>query len=327
MPKYDLKTIQKELDQDRIWPVYWVYGPESYKTREFLRRIRKQVLGKVPPAQQSWHEEIFDASSTHTARIVDSAQSLVFGGGTRLIIVRGSEVLKEPELLFKISGQPRPLGEMTSVCVCLAKDLDGRKKFSKHIVENAAVVTCDEVSESQRETWIRYLAQAKKVELPTHLLKQLLHMEPWSLDLIQQELEKFSLSSDEDSIGYPGELEILGGTDVFLEHFFKRNVPGALRFVQTFAGQTDQTLILLGLLGWNVRQIASLAYDQEKGTQTTNLSSFHVDRLKRWSSNWKLSEVLQLQVTISEMDYRLKQTPLMPLGLWSELIIHCVKRA
>jgi DNA polymerase III delta subunit len=46
-----------------------------------------------------------------------------------------------------------------------SKDLDARKKFSKRLVEHAAVVTCDEVLEVDRPRWIHYLAQRKSIDL------------------------------------------------------------------------------------------------------------------------------------------------------------------
>ena len=37
MPKLEPKTVQRELDQGQLWPVYWLYGGEAMKARELLK--------------------------------------------------------------------------------------------------------------------------------------------------------------------------------------------------------------------------------------------------------------------------------------------------
>lgn len=321
MPRLEAKSIQRELEQGRIWPVYWLHGPERMKSRELLRRIRKAV--GASEGLLGLGEENFDGAEVDPSALLDAAQSPSLGGGIRLIVVREAHFMKggdalEP-LLFPSPSQSQALAreELTSVCVFLSQDLDARRKFSKMLVERAAVVSCEAVLESEREDWIQYLARRRGLSLKPEAVPRIAALDPWSLDIADQELEKILLagSEGEDVIlaqdGGPG-----GGADAFLDALFGRNLKESLRRIEGFAEQPDEALPLLGLVAWNTRHLALLLANPR-----TKLNPYVERKLRAWSANWKLEEVLELEAELLAVDFGLKQTPLAPLGLWGELVM------
>jgi DNA polymerase III delta subunit len=350
MPKLDSKIVQKEMEQGTFWPVYWIYGQEHLKVRELLKRIRRAVLGVggATVAESdlgllsglSWRELFLDAGEIESAFIVDEAMSPCLAGGTRLIVIRDAHALKNLEVLSSLLGPPKQLNELVSVCVFISKDLDARKKFSKILNEKAAVIPCEEVPENQREAWIQFLAKRRKMELSAELLLRLSFLEPWSLDLVDQELEKASLSGfflasgDETNggnsdagrshawvTGGGGKTPSKNGTDLFLESFFRKELKSALPWAGYFSERPDEALPLLGLLGWNVKQLVLLVSERESGVPAqVKLNPYLADRWKKWSQLWSLKEVLELQKELFVADFSMKQTPLPPLGIWTALI-------
>src|SRR5262245_28723502 len=143
MPRLEPKQVQREIEEGNLWPVYWLFGQERMKSRELLKRIRKAALGE--PANPL-SEETLEGTETGAHRVVEAAQSPSLDGGTRLVVVRDAHALKDTEGLAPLLGARMPAAQVGSVCVFLSKDLDGRKKFSKLLLEKAAVVPCEEVS-------------------------------------------------------------------------------------------------------------------------------------------------------------------------------------
>jgi len=337
MPKLELKAVQRELEQAKVWPFYWIYGPERLKSRELLKRLKKAIFQESGANSFGWNEETFDGNEAGVERILDSALSPSLGGGTRLILIREAHTLKNPELLSELLGDvsrapsPMDISELSSVCVCLAKDLDGRKKFSKLLLERAAVIACDEVLEQQRESWVLYLAKRKGLELPAFLVMQLCTLDPWNLDILDLELEKLSIDGIEnqtplEGTGSEAAPETVSGlvfgraTERFLESFFLRDLKSALAQLVGFVDRPDESLPLLGLLGWNVRHLALFLSDRALGTRHTKLSPFLIDRFRKWSLKWQLQEVLELQKALVSLDFQMKQSPLLALGIWSQLV-------
>jgi DNA polymerase III delta subunit len=321
MPRFEPKAIQKELEQNLLWPVYWIYGGERMKARELLKRIRRVVVGETAaPSGQSLGEESFDASECDSGAILDAAQSPSLLGGARFIVIRDAHALTSPEALEPLFGPRSPKEELTSVCVFLSKDLDGRKKFSKTLLEKAAVVPCEEVQEHEREPWIQYLAKLRGVTLsPAHVL-QLSILDPWTLEIVDQELEKYVVSgSDEEA--FLKESQLQGGGDAFVEVFFRRNLRAALERVESFADQPDESLPLLGLLAWNARHLGLVISERERKTGTLKLNPYVAERMQNWARLWSLDEVVALQEELAEVDFGFKQTPLIPLGLWGSLVM------
>jgi hypothetical protein len=91
--------------------------------------------------------------------------------------------------------------------------------------------------------------------------------------------------------------------------------------VEGFAGQPELALPLLGLFAWNVRHLGLLLADEKAGTRVVKLSPYIADKLKAWTRHWSLEEVLALQSKLQELDFNLKQTPLLPMGVWSDLVV------
>ena len=328
MPKFEPKVIQKELEAGILWPVYWLYGQEAMKSRELLKRIRKAVLGDTDTffSSAAFNEEVIDsqngAADFNVSRVIDAAQSLSLGGGTRLIVIRDAHTLKDAERLSELFGPSAQKSELSSVCVFLSKDLDGRKKFSKALVEKAAVVPCEEIPEEERDAWIGYLAKKKGVVISDELAAQMRFLDPWSLDIIESELEKYSLASegsDQNLVMQGGVGPSLGG-DSFLDAFFGRRLKDSLVAVETFADYPDESLPLLGLLAWNARFLGLVVSDHLNKTRETKLSPFLADRFNRWARKWSISEVVELQAALAALDFGIKQTQLLSLGLWTELV-------
>jgi DNA polymerase-3 subunit delta len=322
MPKLEPKQIQQELEKGLIWPFYWIYGPESLKSKELIKRIKKAIFGTdtVDESTASFSIQSFDGAEADVYSILDMAQSPSLLGGIRLLVIRDAHQLKNSELLVDLLGPARQLSQLDGVCIAVAKDFDARKKFSKVLVERAAVVACDEITEAQREAWILYLAKRRGLELQPSQVMHLNAIDPWSLDIVDQELEKFTLTGSQSDV-FLQSLDRMGGVDDFIESFFQRNKKLSLEHLGYFADQPDQTLPLLGLLTWNVRQLVRFISDQSGHQNSSKMSFYLMERIKRWASLWGLHELISLQKDLFRLDYRTKQTPLLPLGSWSQVVI------
>lgn len=308
MPRLDPKQVQKELEQGRLRPLYYLYGPEGMKVRELERRIARVALG---PEEERGTGDLFggggtlDGSSPEVTgpRVVEEASSPSLLGGLRWIVVREAQALREPEALAALFGEPAARDALTSVCVLIARELDGRRKFSRRLVEGAAVVHCEEVAERDREAWIDYLAKRRGLPLGPATRAEIGRLDPWSLDLADAELEKLALLGERDDEAAARDVageRAASGADAFIGALFARDRAGALARVPEFAEDPDRALPLVGLLAWHLRN-----------PESSRLG------LGRWS----VEDRARLTDRLHRLDWAMKARPVSGLGAWTELVI------
>lgn len=324
MPKYELKSIAEELSSGVFWPVYWIYGTESYKIREVLGRIRSALTGT---SEGSSSEQVFDGASVSVLEVIEATQSPSLFGARPFVIVRGAHLLGEIEKLLPlmlpklkyVSGQAPDF-----TLVCIAKDLDGRKKSSKLLVDKVAVIPCEEVTEHQKPAWIQFLAKKKKITLTQLQTNYFQSLDPWSLDRIVLELDKLEVGlwnggmTAEELLGLSS-WSMQGGSDEFLEAFFTKKKERLLPMLAQLAVNPEDVFPLLGLLGWNLRSLALFVLGKSAGKSAAGNNPYLLDKLKRWGPHWKFDEIVAVQQELYEIDYAMKQKPSLSLGLWTIL--------
>lgn len=318
MPELQPKNIQKELEEGWLWPVYWFYGEEKMKIRELLKRIQKTISGDT-----SLHRESFEGSSASALEIVESAQNLSLLSGIQFLVISEAEDLKDLDSLEPLLGERQSRDKIPWVCVFIAKDLDRRRKFTKLLLQKAAVVPCSPIREADREAWVVFLAKRKNLEVTPAQIAQLRILEPWSLDLIDQELEKLSLAQgaglEDPSLVFQSSIGSSTQGDTFLGAFFSKKRAPALEQVEGLSSEPDVTIPFIGLLNWNLRQLILMKTPRLQKTQ--NLNPYHQERLQRWSHEWSTRDLQHLQDALVEIDYSLKQTRLLPVGLLTQLVL------
>jgi DNA polymerase III delta subunit len=134
MSRIEAKLIQKELEAGKLRPVYWIFGPERMKSRELVRRIQKTCFGEEKP--NDFNFEKHDGSEAEVSTILDAAQGFSLMGGTKLILVRNADEIKQQDMLVEYfesleNHDPAPAAELSNVIVFVSKSFDARKKSTK----------------------------------------------------------------------------------------------------------------------------------------------------------------------------------------------------
>lgn len=319
MPKLDAKSILKQIESGTFFPLYWIYGPETYKVRELTERLKKAVGADASLTSSLFGSpSSFNGNETHAGAILDEAQSLSLGGGVRFLIVRDADLLKNAEDLRALSGESKPLADLNSVVICISSSLDQRKKFTKELITHAAVIECESVREDERETWISYLSKQMGVNLSNESIAQLSALEPWSLELIENEIKKYALNPDTAVLGLGD--GSAGAESIYLEALFERNAKKGLGLTKSVSSDPAVHLPLLGLLSWNARHLALVIAESQSGSRKLKINPYVAQKLNRWKSKWPLEDAIRLQHALHDIDFATKQTPKLALGLWSELL-------
>ncbi len=331
MPKLEPKLIQKELEKGKVRPVYFIFGTEAMKARELMRKISRTVLKESEI--NDFNLEKFDASDAGIERILDSAQSGSMMGTTKLILVRNVEEWRNLDPLSEylhglVSTDPAAPEDFPTVLILISKSFDGRKKASKVLSDLAAIVPCEEVKEHEREAWIEFLAKRRSLSLGDPERLSLRGLDPWSLDIVDQELSKLELIGEDPALRADALRSGVSAyaQDEFIDAIFMKDQKRALRVVHHFSRDMEVQLPFLGLLAWNLRQFKAYLLEQE--TRTPSLERRNPmlqQKLDRWRASWNRHSIQDLEHALFEIDFSLKNTRLSSEGLWAGLIFEVQK--
>jgi len=321
------KIIQKELEAGKIRPVYFIFGPERMKSRELQKRIQKTVL--KDRLANDFNLEKWDASEVGCETILDSAQSFSLMGGTKLVLARNVDEVKNLDPLIAYLKQLESTEAMTvdqysSVLVLVSKNFDARKKSSKAILESAAVVACEEVTEADREPWIDYLSKRRGVLLSPSERLTLRGVDPWNLEIIDQEIAKLELVGEDADLRAQALLSSVDAfaRDEFIDSIFCRDTKKALSLVHLFSSEMEVQLPFLGLLSWNFRQLKLWVMEAElKARSSEKRNPYLMKNLERWRRFWNLESLSRLEDALFQIDFSLKNTRLLGIGLWTDALL------
>ena len=213
--------------------------------------------------------------------------------------------------------------------VLLSKNFDARKKSSKTIQEVAAVVACEEVDEKDREPWIDYLSKRRGITLSETERLTLRGLDPWNLEIVDQEIGKLELVGEDQALRAQALLSGVSAfaRDDFIDAIFCRDTQRALSLVHLFSNEMEVQLPFLGLLSWNFRQLKLSVLERELKTRSPEKRNPYLDRkLDRWKKAWDLKSITDLEHALFQIDFSLKNTRLLGLGLWTDAIIRTSKR-
>jgi len=326
MPRIEAKQIQKELESGKLRPAYWIFGPERMKARELLRRIQKAAFGDDKP--NDFNFEKHDGGDSEISTILDAAQGFSLMGGTKVILVRNAEELKQQDLLVDFfesipSHDPADAADVSNVVVFISKNFDARKKATKKIQELVATIPCEEVIEQDREPWIGYLAKRRGITLKDNELLLLRGQDPWSLEIVDQELGKLELVANEEDLRTQ---VLLNGVDAFarddfIDALFSRDKKRALKWMHLFCEEIEVQLPILGLVSWNLRHLKLILMEERTRSRSGEKRNMYLQRnLDRWKKHWTFETIQEFEHGLFEIDFSLKNTRLMGKGLWTSLL-------
>ncbi len=322
MPVFEAKNIQTLIEKRSFFPAYWWVGSERLKARELTLRLERAL----EPAAV----ERFDGAEISGEALLEQAQGLSLFGGMRLLVVQNASRVQGIETVLDWM-KPEPVGPsedpLPSVIVFLTDELDQRRTWVKKVIERAPVVRCDPVLEGDRARWIEFLAERRKLKLDPDRVLALSFLDPWSLEIVERELEKIEIfdeaaleASLEASVDASAPLTRTtawsGG--LWCDAFLNRRHARLLESLDWLCESSENMFQTLGLLGWNLRQLWLL-----KKNRPVRLPFEAEKRLKAVLGSWTPSQIGCAQMELLTVDRDLKTSFRDAKASWTVFLNQC----
>jgi len=178
------------IENGQIDPIYALHGAERYLVDRCLAAIRRAVLGGAG-AGASFNYDVFELKETPLARVVATARTVPMMARRRLVIAKGIDEVKAPELepLLPYVEDPNP----TTCLVLLGEKIDTRFKVFATLRKAGFVHDFPPLRDRELAGWLAREARQRKVALDSDAATALAEIAGPDLGRLSQALEQLSL--------------------------------------------------------------------------------------------------------------------------------------
>jgi len=178
------------IENGQIDPIYALHGAERYLVDRCLAAIRRAVLGGAG-AGASFNYDVFELKETPLARVVATARTVPMMARRRLVIAKGIDEVKAPELepLLPYVEDPNP----TTCLVLLGEKIDTRFKVFATLRKAGFVHDFPPLRDRELAGWLAREARQRKVALDSDAATALAEIAGPDLGRLSQALEQLTL--------------------------------------------------------------------------------------------------------------------------------------
>lgn len=307
------QKLEQQLDKGQVNPTYLLLGEEDYLRKLALQRIRDVAL--AGSLLRELNEMTFALSSAPIAEAISASMQLPMMSDRRAVVITELEKLseKDEQLLLRYLQDPAD----TTVLILIARDLDGRRKSTKAIMQACTTIVFEPLKKGELIAWTRaQLRQLKRAADETTIRLLVDHVGN-NLRMLSNELEKLAIASSGTGRITTEMVESLIGESRELSNFeladslVARNRKAALRTLQRLLDGGAEPVMLVGIIAGNYRKLALAKQLWETGSDPNQvMRSVGVP-------DWKRNEFLATlnRVSSAELAERLRRIAMTDLAI------------
>jgi DNA polymerase-3 subunit delta len=316
MADFSPQALDQTLTKGEIYPLYYLYGDETFLIEDALARLTDTALGE---GLKDFNLNTYYGGEVDAAQIRDAVETLPMMAQVRVVIVKDAQDLtdKEWELLAPLVDNPVP----TTAFICVATKVDKRKKFIKAFMAKGVVVEYKRPYDNQIPDWIRSIGKKYGLTLDSEAVSTMHQLVGSNLQDIDGEMLKLSqfmgqnkkVASD-DVLKVVSRLRIDSVFDL-TEAIGRNDRARALTCLANLLDHGQNEVGVLALISRHVRILKLVADGLREGLSGPKLASragvspyflkSYVDQARAWSDR-KIEHTFQALV---DTDRALKSSP------------------
>ena len=322
--------LLNSLTPERWASFYFLYGPERFFVTEIIGRLTALL---TTPENREFNLETLNASGTRPADWIQSARTLSFFGGTKLVVVRDIEEAEWNEAgqtqLLEYAENPLP-----EACLVLtAQKVDRKRKLYKQLCALPGAVSCETPHEKALAPWLRQRAKECGYTLSAAAAERLVERVGPKPGRLATELDKVMTFTgpagnirEQEIAALVGEMRPESGF-ALTEALRMQNAERALALLRNLLSHGEEPLKLIGALAWQLRLIWQVKYHQGRRLPAARIAAlmkqkpFVVEKAMQVSPKFSLDRLRAGLRALAWADRELKTTGKDPQGVMETLML------
>ncbi|WP_338750243.1 DNA polymerase III subunit delta [Bacillus sp. FJAT-52991] len=190
--------IWKEIEQKQFASVYLLYGKEDFLINETKQKL---IANALTEEEMDFNFALYDLEETSVETALEEAETFPFMGERKVVFLNHPTFLTAERTKEKVEHNLQKFEQYIkdpapyTILVLLApyEKLDERKKLTKLLKKEAAVLEAKKLGEKELKGWLRDRAKSHHVEMDEEALEHLLALAGTNLMMLTSELDKLSL--------------------------------------------------------------------------------------------------------------------------------------
>jgi DNA polymerase-3 subunit delta len=317
------QELLRELKQNKIHPVYFLYGTERFLIEEALSGLRAHVM---PEKDEFGNAVTLDLEETPIQMLVQEAETLPFFGERRFIVGKNAQFLTASKGKSGVSHDSdalihylkNPLETSVVVLTLHGDHLDKRKKVVKELLAGARTAQFDSLKGKEAAEWVVRQLRERQVRIDADALKELLVLVGNDLHLLHQECEKLATFVGENGVVTPKIVsELVPRTleqDVFklTEKIAERKLEDAFHIWHDLLFQKEEPVRILALvirqfrLMFHVKTLAGKGMSEREMAQQLKVHPYPVKLASRQARAFSEKQLRSLLAMAIAADQEIK---------------------
>lgn len=191
------RQLLQEIKKQKIHPVYFFYGAETFLIEETVQWIQQQI---APAEDEFGNVMILDLEEVPIQTLVQEAETPPFFGDRRLIIGKNAFFLTTAKTRGGVEHKPedliayleQPLTTSVVILITPSEKLDKRKKVVKALQKHARTMEFSSLEGNELILWVQKRLKQLHVQIEPQAAKELVQLVGNDLRLLYQECVKLA---------------------------------------------------------------------------------------------------------------------------------------
>ena len=302
------ELIQK-ISKGKIERFYFLHGSEKVYQRQVVQALTQQLITED---NRDFNLEVFNGGNSSVHQWLDSARTIPFMGGTKLVVVENMKdeieipeedshtkninegtrksdddgSAQDTEIYFKISQEQDiqalidyAKNPLEGVCLVITADkVDGRKKLLKKLAAEKGSFSCEAPKEYTLVPWAINLGKEQGYSMAKDVAEVLVGRVGARPGVLVKELEKTLLyAGKKKTVSRQDVSEVVGETkleDVFslTKALAEKDVDEALKLLRNQLSHGGSPIQILGAISWQFRMIWEAKSYQTQGIHSKEIA-------------------------------------------------------
>jgi DNA polymerase III subunit delta len=293
------------ISKGKIERFYFLHGSEKVYQRQVIQALTQQL---ITDENRDFNLDVFNGGKSSVYQWLDSARTLPFMGGSKLVVVENmedkidiseensdtkqiNEALRDPDangqtqvsktdqvqdIQALIDYAKKPL---EGVCLVITADkVDGRKKLLKNLTKEKGSFSLEAPKEYELVPWVMSLAKEQGYSMSNDVAKVLVGRVGPRPGILAKEIEKTLIyAGKKKTVSMQDVSEVVGETkleNVFAltEALAEKNLDKALKVLNNQLSHGGDPIQILGAITYQFRIIWAVKSCQEQGVPSGQIA-------------------------------------------------------